>query len=264
MTSPKSFTIFLAVVFALLSMGVLALRRGPFGRVLVAMKDSEAACATLGLSLRTTKLVVFMLSAAMAGVGGALYGAASSVATGTRLRDVREPARPGRRGHRRRLGLLSGALAGGLALGFFPANAEDVFIGAGTIILAFYSDGLLPLIYSRFGRWWHGLSAPGPTPSPWRRAIAAGHSPGPGRLRHKAGSKEPPGTLGRRPPPRAPHTPPRRGHAVPPRGWRSGTQPLHCNSCPVRLRPARQAPAPGDHIFSLREVARAHNRPARP
>jgi len=45
MSSAKSFDIFLAVVFALLSIGLLALRRGPFGRVLIAMKDSEAACA---------------------------------------------------------------------------------------------------------------------------------------------------------------------------------------------------------------------------
>ena len=43
--------------------------------------------------------------------------------------------------------------------GFLPANAENVFIGAGTIILAFYSDGLLPLIYSRFNGWWGGLTA---------------------------------------------------------------------------------------------------------
>ncbi len=82
-SSDKGFTIFLAVVFALFSIGILALRRGPFGRVLVAMKDSEAACATLGLSLTTTKLVVFTLSAAMAGVAGALFGAAESVAGGT-------------------------------------------------------------------------------------------------------------------------------------------------------------------------------------
>jgi branched-chain amino acid transport system permease protein len=169
MTSPKSFTIFLAVAFALLSMGVLALRRGPFGRVLVGMKDSEAACATLGLSLRTTKLAVFVLSAALAGIGGALYGAASSVATGLDFQMFESlvvlavVAIGG-------ASVASGALAGGLALGFFPANAEDVFIGAGTILLAFYSDGVLPLIYSRFGRWWSGLGAPGPEAVP----LAAG------------------------------------------------------------------------------------------
>ena len=159
MTSPKSFTIFLAVVFALFSMGVLALRRGPFGRVLVGMKDSEAACATLGLSLQTTKLGVFILSAAMAGVAGALFAAASSVATGIdfemfeSLLILAVVAIGG-------ASVCSGALAGGLALGFLPANAEDVFIGAGTIILAFYSDGVLPLVYSRFHRWWDGVVAP--------------------------------------------------------------------------------------------------------
>jgi len=73
--SDASFVVFLAVVFALLAVGLLALRRGPFGRLLLAMKDSEAACATLGLSLTTTKLAVFSLSAAVAGLGGALLGA---------------------------------------------------------------------------------------------------------------------------------------------------------------------------------------------
>ena len=37
------------------------------------MKDSEAACATLGLNLLGTKLTVFALSAGIAGFGGALY-----------------------------------------------------------------------------------------------------------------------------------------------------------------------------------------------
>ncbi len=37
------------------------------------MKDSEAASATIGMSLVKTKLVVFSLSAGMAGLGGALY-----------------------------------------------------------------------------------------------------------------------------------------------------------------------------------------------
>ena len=36
------------------------------------MKDSPAACATLGLDLTRTKLEVFALSAAIAGLGGAL------------------------------------------------------------------------------------------------------------------------------------------------------------------------------------------------
>jgi branched-chain amino acid transport system permease protein len=73
--SNYSFVIFLTVVFVLLAVGLLALRRGPFGRLLLAMKDSEAACVTLGASLTRTKLAVFTLSAAIAGLGGALLGA---------------------------------------------------------------------------------------------------------------------------------------------------------------------------------------------
>ena len=47
-------------------MFVLAIRRGPFGRLLGAMRDSPSACATLGLNLTMTKVGVFALSAAMA------------------------------------------------------------------------------------------------------------------------------------------------------------------------------------------------------
>ncbi|MFN8037423.1 MAG: ABC transporter permease [Acidimicrobiia bacterium] len=63
-----------AAVFSLLALFVVWLRRGPFGRRLLAMKDSEAACATVGMNLRGTKLLVFAISAGMAGLGGALYG----------------------------------------------------------------------------------------------------------------------------------------------------------------------------------------------
>jgi branched-chain amino acid transport system permease protein len=70
----RSFIIFLAIVFAACLYGVGALRRGSFGRRLVAMNDSPAACTTVGLSLTRTKLVIFALSAGMAGLAGALYG----------------------------------------------------------------------------------------------------------------------------------------------------------------------------------------------
>jgi len=66
--------VLLAVVFMLMAAFVLAIRRGPFGRLLSAMKDSPAACATLGLDLTRTKVGVFALSAGMAGIGGAFFG----------------------------------------------------------------------------------------------------------------------------------------------------------------------------------------------
>ena len=72
--SDEAFAVLCALVFALVAIGVLALRRGPFGRRLAAMRDSQAACATLGLDVRRTKLTVFALSSAIAGLAGALYG----------------------------------------------------------------------------------------------------------------------------------------------------------------------------------------------
>ena len=72
--SERDFFVVLAAAFALGGVFVLFIRRGPFGRLLSATGDSPAACATLGLDLTRTKLTVFALSAAMAGIGGALYG----------------------------------------------------------------------------------------------------------------------------------------------------------------------------------------------
>jgi branched-chain amino acid transport system permease protein len=63
----------LSVITALGYLFVVAIRRSGFGQRLLAMKDSPAACATLGLDVTRLKLAVFALSAAMAGVGGALY-----------------------------------------------------------------------------------------------------------------------------------------------------------------------------------------------
>ncbi|MEZ5348974.1 MAG: hypothetical protein R2714_07220 [Microthrixaceae bacterium] len=52
---------------------VAALRWSRFGRQLVAMRDSEAACATFGLNLLWPRIGVFAFSAGIAGLGGALY-----------------------------------------------------------------------------------------------------------------------------------------------------------------------------------------------
>jgi branched-chain amino acid transport system permease protein len=176
-TGDKSFDILLAVVFAVLSIGLLALRRGSFGRVLIAMKDSEAACATLGLSLTMTKLAVFMLSAAIAGLAGALLGGAESVAGATdfemfsSLLVLAAVAIGG-------VSLCSSALVGGMALGFLPTNLEGIFIGIGTIFLAAYSDGLLPPILNFFTQ---GLRGAGLPPAPDRPLTGSRGAP-PGAL----------------------------------------------------------------------------------
>ncbi|QFG24519.1 ABC transporter permease [Actinomadura sp. WMMB 499] len=65
------------VLFALIAIGLAALRAGGYGRRLAAMKDSPAATAMLGQDLVRLKLGVFMISAAIAGLGGILMSAAT-------------------------------------------------------------------------------------------------------------------------------------------------------------------------------------------
>jgi branched-chain amino acid transport system permease protein len=72
--SDRAFFVLCCVAFVICAIGVLALRRGPFGRTLVAANDSPAACATLGVNVNSTKLIAFTVSAGMAGLAGVLYG----------------------------------------------------------------------------------------------------------------------------------------------------------------------------------------------
>lgn len=72
--SDQAFFVLTAVVFAACGVGVLAIRRGRYGRQLTALNDSPAACATLGLNITISKLVVFTAAAGLAGLSGALFG----------------------------------------------------------------------------------------------------------------------------------------------------------------------------------------------
>ncbi len=76
--SPRAFLVLLAAVFVVVGIGVLAVRRSAFGRRLVAMGDSPSGTATVGINITRTKLVVFTASAALAGLGGVLYGGQQS------------------------------------------------------------------------------------------------------------------------------------------------------------------------------------------
>jgi branched-chain amino acid transport system permease protein len=72
--SDLSYLIFLTVAFAVVAIGLLALRRSLVGRRLTALADSPAASATLGMNLTAVRLLTFGLSAALAGMAGAFYG----------------------------------------------------------------------------------------------------------------------------------------------------------------------------------------------
>jgi branched-chain amino acid transport system permease protein len=79
--TPKSYFIFGAVIFGLMALIVVWIRRSQFGQRLLALKESPAACETLGMNPRATTLAIFTLSAGMAGFGGGVYGAALQTAT---------------------------------------------------------------------------------------------------------------------------------------------------------------------------------------
>jgi branched-chain amino acid transport system permease protein len=70
--SDRTYFILCTLVFVVAAVALLTVRRGPFGRRLVAMNDSPAACATLGVNVNWTKLVAFSASAGIAGLAGVL------------------------------------------------------------------------------------------------------------------------------------------------------------------------------------------------
>jgi branched-chain amino acid transport system permease protein len=72
LSGDKAFYFFELVVVALVLVLAHNLRSGRLGRVLAAMRDSETAAQSVGIGLRRAKLFVFGVSAAMAGIGGAL------------------------------------------------------------------------------------------------------------------------------------------------------------------------------------------------
>ena len=83
--TPTRHLVFGAIAFVAVAMLVVAIRRSAFGRRLLAIRDSEAACATFGMSLVGTRLAVFTLSAGIAGLGGAIFGTQLGSVTPTRF-----------------------------------------------------------------------------------------------------------------------------------------------------------------------------------
>jgi branched-chain amino acid transport system permease protein len=71
--STGGYVLVMATFFVLMALVLLLLRRGPLGRVLIAMRDSPAACGTLGLDMRWFRVALFGLSAGMAGLAGGLF-----------------------------------------------------------------------------------------------------------------------------------------------------------------------------------------------
>lgn len=121
--SDKAFFVAMAVVFAAVALGLTAIRNGPFGRRLAAMKDSPDACATLGLDLTVTKLQVFVLASAIAGLGGGLLAMWNSTNVGLQQYALLEGGATGG------LPLVLVAVIGGITSVFGVLFGAFLFVG---------------------------------------------------------------------------------------------------------------------------------------
>jgi branched-chain amino acid transport system permease protein len=140
-----------AVAFVLLAALVVLVRRSEFGSRLFAFKDSPVACATLGMNTRLLPIAVFAISAAIAGVGGALYGEALGSAapdiyqflTGLTVLLTMVVAGIGAVG----AGVGTGYFLGGPTLAnFFPSltQLQTVLVGGSAVGVGTSPNGLIP------------------------------------------------------------------------------------------------------------------------
>jgi branched-chain amino acid transport system permease protein len=83
-----AYAVWCAVVFGVLAVAVGVVRRSWFGRQLTAIRDSEMAAATLGLGVRSTKVLAFAFSGFIAGCTGSLFGGLSAVVQGSQFDPV--------------------------------------------------------------------------------------------------------------------------------------------------------------------------------
>jgi branched-chain amino acid transport system permease protein len=155
---------------------VLALRRGRYGRLLIALRDSPAACGTLGLNLTFTRVGVFAMSSAIAGFAGAVYAGlivslnATQFTTLQNLPVVLMVVVGG-------LTSVSGALFGGVGLVLLTKtdlnSYAGIAIGAAAILLGRNPNGLVSYAFQA-GRAVLGLGTPRRAPTAPTEGSRAG------------------------------------------------------------------------------------------
>jgi branched-chain amino acid transport system permease protein len=145
-----------AVAAALCAVLVGLVRRSAYGRRLVAMSDSPAAFAMVGLNAVRTKVIVFSLSAAMAGLGGVFYAGQQGGIGATDVQYIGSltlllfVAIWGIR-------TLTGALLGGMTAAALPvlqthlptslADLVGLAAGIGIVLLARHPEGVLGMTW---------------------------------------------------------------------------------------------------------------------
>ena len=77
-SSPRSLTMLLLAIFGVITVLIYNIQRGASGRTMFAARSTEIGARTTGLSPDRIKVLIFGFSAAIAGVGGALFTITSS------------------------------------------------------------------------------------------------------------------------------------------------------------------------------------------
>ncbi|MDX6764709.1 branched-chain amino acid ABC transporter permease/ATP-binding protein, partial [Streptomyces sp. F8] len=83
LSDDRALGVALVVLVALVAAGLSALRGSPSGRAMLAVRSAPAAAAASGVSVLRTKLLLFTLSAGLAGFGGVLYASYNTRITAT-------------------------------------------------------------------------------------------------------------------------------------------------------------------------------------
>lgn len=82
-TSNKGYYYFVVIFLFLAMASVIAVRRSRLGQLLRALSDSPAALEAHGANTTVTRVLVFVFSAFLAGIGGALIAGSTQTASGT-------------------------------------------------------------------------------------------------------------------------------------------------------------------------------------
>lgn len=179
-SSDAAFAVWCTVVFVLLAVVVIVVRRSWFGRELTAIRDSELAAATLGARVKTSKVVIFSLSAFIAGCSGALFGGLTFAVQGIHFEPVNS------------LVILLFAFVGGITTVTGALMAGTLFalllyaeqnlagfgglvffaVGAAAIGLGRQPNGLAGMLYDRAPRARELLARPRRRPSQPQAAMA--------------------------------------------------------------------------------------------
>ena len=171
-TGPR-FLIYACVTYAVLAVALVTVRRSRFGRRTVAMRDSEAATACVGINLATTKAMTFALAGAVAGIGGGI------LAQG--LRFVSADQFPMIAGLSIILtltvmgvGTVSGPIVAGVLGAVLTALSQDWAPGQITHGLELFGPALAVLAMTDFPRGQIPVIVKGARQQPWATASIAG------------------------------------------------------------------------------------------